>query len=215
MLEGKGYYRGSTVLVSGGAGTGKTSIAASLACRVCQGEDRCLYFAFEESESEITRNMRSIGMDLRPWIRKGLLHFEASRPTSFGLEQHLSIVHKRIEEVNPSVVIIDPITNFISIGVPLDIKSMVTRLIDFLKSRQITALFTSLSHPVASIEHTDATVSSLMDTWIALQQFENSGERIRSFYILKSRGMAHSARVRGFGITRHGIVLGDEKTSDQ
>jgi circadian clock protein KaiC len=215
MLEGKGYYRGSTVLVSGGAGTGKTSIAASLACRVCQGEDRCLYFAFEESESEITRNMRSIGMDLRPWIRKGLLHFEASRPTSFGLEQHLSIVHKRIEEVNPSVVIIDPITNFISIGVPLDIKSMVTRLIDFLKSRQITALFTSLSHPVASIEHTDATVSSLMDTWIALQQFENSGERIRSLYILKSRGMAHSARVRGFGITRHGIVLGDEKTSDQ
>jgi len=210
MLEGKGFYRGSTVLVSGGAGTGKTSLAASLSLSACQGKERCLYFAFEESESEITRNMRSIGVDLRGSIRKGLLQFEVSRPTSFGLEQHLSAIHKKIEEVNPSVVVMDPITNFLSVGVPPDIKSMITRLIDFLKFREITALFTSLSHSAMSIEHTDAAVSSLVDTWVVLQQIENGGERVRSLYILKSRGMAHSSRVREFRLTSRGIVLGDE-----
>jgi len=209
MLEGKGYYRGSTVLVSGGPGTGKTSMAAALVSSACQRGEPCLYFAFEESESEIARNMGSIGMDLEPWTRKGLLHFEASRPTTFGLEEHLSVVHKRIEEAKPSLVILDPITNFISVGASLDVKSMITRLIDFVKSKQITTFFTSLSQSAGAPEHTDTAVSSLMDTWIVLQHMESGGERIRKLYILKSRGTAHSNRIREFRITSHGIALAD------
>lgn len=209
MLGGKGYYRGSTILISGGAGTGKTSLAASLANGASLSGERCLYFAFEESANEIIRNMQSIGMDLGAWTKKGLLQFEASRPTTFGLEQHLSIIHKRIEDVKPSFVILDPVTNFISVGAALEIKGMITRLLDFLKSSQITAMFISISDTGYSLEHTDAAVSSLMDTWVVLRNIEADGERKRSLYILKSRGMAHSNRVRQFRITDHGIALAD------
>jgi circadian clock protein KaiC len=209
MLEGKGYYRGSTILISGGAGTGKTSLAASFANGACLNEKKCLYFAFEESASEIVRNMQSIGLELETWRAKGLLEFEASRPTTFGLEQHLSNIHKRIEDVKPSFVILDPITNFISIGAPLEIKSMITRLLDFLKSTRITALFTSISDTGSSLERTNEAVSSLMDAWIVLRNIEAEGEQKRSLYILKSRGMAHSNRIRQFRITDYGIALTD------
>lgn len=209
MLEGKGYYRGGTVLVSGGAGTGKTSIAAALVNGACQRGEKCLYYAFEESRSEIVRNMLSIGMDLEHWAGKGLLHFEAFRSTSFGLEEHLTAIHKTIVETNPAIVVLDPITNFISVGVQLDVKSMLIRLIDFLKFRQTTAMFTSITDSQQSGERADTGVSSLVDTWIVLQQKESEGRLNRSLYILKSRGMAHSNRISDFRLTREGFILVD------
>ena len=207
MLEGKGYYRGSRILVSGGAGTGKTSVAASFANAASERGERCIYFAFEESVSEIIRNMRSIGMDLETWKEKGLLQFVASPTTSFGLEQHLTTIHRKVEEVSPAFVILDPITNFTSIGAPSEIKAMITRMVDFLINRQVTVLFTSISEVSHSQTHPDAAVSSLMDAWIVLRHMESDRRLTRDLYILKSRGMANSNRVREFRITGHGIEL--------
>ena len=209
MLEGKGYYRGSTVLVSGTAGTGKSSIAATFARSVCKRGERCLYFAFEESESQIVRNMESIGVDLQPYIKKGLLKFEASRPSMFGLETHLATIHHAVEEFKPSVVIADPITNLIAVGQENEVKSMLTRLIDFLKMEQVTTLFTSLTSGGTYLEQSEVGISSLMDTWMILRDFESDGERNRGIVILKSRGMAHSNQVREFLLTDHGIALED------
>jgi circadian clock protein KaiC len=209
MLGGRGYYRGSSVLISGTAGSGKTSIAAHLADSVCRSGKRCLYLAFEESESQVVRNMRSIGIDLEPWARKGLLHFRATRPTQYGLEMHLVRIHKLVEQIKPQVVILDPITNLMLSGSEREIQGMLTRLIDFLKAGRITALFTSLTSGAngTHAEQSQVGISSLIDTWILLRDLEVDGKRNRGLYIVKSRGMAHSNQVREFMLTRQGVKL--------
>jgi circadian clock protein KaiC len=209
MLGGEGYYRGSSILVSGTAGTGKTSIAAHFALAACSRGERCLYFAFEEAPSQITRNMRSIGIDLEPWIKQGLLDIYAVRPTIYGLEMHLVKMYKLITELKPKVVIIDPVTNLIDIGSDTEVKSMLSLLIDFLKANQVTALFTNLSNDTDSLQPKEFGVSSLMDTWLLLRDIEVGGERNRGLYILKSRGMAHSNQIREFLLTDTGIDLVD------
>lgn len=209
MLGGKGWYRGSSVLVSGTAGTGKSSIAASFVSAACQRGERCLYFSFEESEQQIIRNMRSIGLHLERWVRKGLLRFHPARPTLHGLEMHLVMIHKLIREVEPQVVVIDPITNLTTVGGASEVRSALTRLVDFLKNRQITALFTSLSVDPDDPAHSEVGVSSLMDTWLLLKAIEGNGERNRVLYVLKSRGMAHSNQIREFQLTDQGIRLVD------
>ena len=207
MLGGEGYYRGSSILVSGTAGTGKTSLAAHFAHATCQRGERCLYFAFEESQAQLARNMRTIGIDLASWLKKGLLRFEASRPALYGLEMHLARTHKLVEEFEPRVVIIDPISNFTGGGSERDAETMLLRLIDFLKARQITALFTNLTIGGDAWESTDVGVSSIIDTWILLRDIELGGERNRALYVLKSRGMKHSNQIREFIITPEGIRL--------
>jgi circadian clock protein KaiC len=209
MLGGGGYYRGTSVMVSGTAGTGKTSMAAQFADAACRRDERVLYMAFEESEGQFVRNMRSIGFDFKPWVVRGLLRFEASRPTLYGLEMHLATMHKQIVEFEPHVVIIDPLTNFTSVGSTTEVRSMLLRLIDFLKSKQVTAMFTSLTAGGGALEQSEVNVSSLMDTWLLLRDAELGGERNRIMYILKSRGMAHSNQLREFLLTDHGIELQD------
>ena len=209
MLGGQGVYRGSSVLISGTAGTGKTSLAAHFADATCRRGERSLYFTFEESESQMVRNMRSIGLDLKSWSKKGLLRFHATRPSAYGLEMHLATLHNLVNEFQPRVVIVDPITTFLGAGTPVEAESMVMRLIDFLKSQQITALFTSLTHSGTPLEGSEVGISSLIDTWLLLRDIELGGERNRGLYILKSRGMAHSNQVREFLLTDHGIELRD------
>jgi circadian clock protein KaiC len=209
MLGGKGFYRGTSILVSGGAGTGKSSIAAHFVRAACQRGERALYIASEQSVSEVIRNMRSIGVDLEPWVKKGLLHFYASRPGSFGLERHLVTIHDLTAAFNPKVVVIDPITNFESIGTHGEVKSMVTRLIDVFKSRHITALFTSLTNGDSVAESSEVGISSQTDAWLLLRNLECNGERNRGLYVLKARGMAHSNQIREFLLTDHGVELVD------
>lgn len=206
MLGGQGYYRGSSILISGGAGSGKTTLATRFVDAACRRGERCAYFAFEESKGQIIRNMRSIGTDLAPWVERGLLRFEASRPTLHGLERHLVLIHKLIRDFQPQVVVVDPVTNFLSVGSSADVKSMLLRLIDFLKVQQITLLFTSLTHGIET-EETDVGISSLIDTWLLLRQVEVDGERIRGLSVRKSRGMAHSHQVRELVFSEHGIEL--------
>jgi circadian clock protein KaiC len=209
MLGGKGFFRGSSILLSGTAGTGKTSLAASFVDDACRRKEKCIYFAFEESSAQILRNMRSIGLDLEPWVKKGLLQFMADRPSVYGLETHLLTMHKAIEAFKPSVVIVDPITNLISSGNPLDVKSMLTRLIDFLKINQITSLFNTLTTSGGPLEQSEVGISSLTDTWLLLRAIEINGERNRGLYVLKSRGMPHSNQIREFLLTDKGISLLD------
>ena len=209
MLGGKGFYRGSSVLVSGSAGSGKTSLAAHFAIGAAVRDERCLWFAFEESPSQITRNMRSIGIDLEPAVHNGTLIFHAERPTICGLEMHQVIIHKLINQYKPQVVIIDPITNFAVLGSEAEIKAMLVRLIDFFKMQQITALFTSLSEGGRVTGTTEEGVSSLMDTWLLLQDMQNGAERNRLLHVVKSRGMAHSNQIREFLLTNHGVELRD------
>ncbi len=207
MLDGQGYYRGSSVLVSGTAGSGKSSMAATFVDAACRRGERALYFAFEESQNQIIRNMRSIGIDLEPYVRSGLLQFRIARPTSHGLETHLATMYKTIRDFTPQVVVVDPITNFISVGSSVEIQAMLMRLVDFLKIKEVTAFFTSLNHGNGSPEQTDVGVSSLIDTWLLLGDTEVNGERNRVMHLLKSRGMGHSNQVREFLITKHGIDL--------
>jgi circadian clock protein KaiC len=208
MMEGKGFFRGSSVLVTGTAGTGKSSVAASFTSAACARGENCLYFAFEESPSQILRNMRSVGIELERWVRKGLLTFRALRPTSVGLEGHLAIIHKLIGELRPSVVVIDPITNLVSASGTYDVKSMLMRLVDFLKVQQITSMFTNLTFAGDPQERTAAAVSSLMDTWIVLRDSKPNGRPRREFYVLKSRGMAHSRVVHELIVSDRGLELG-------
>lgn len=212
MLGGKGYFRGSSILLSGTAGTGKTSFGAHFAGAACRRGERALFFSFEESENQIMRNMRSIGLDLQPWVKKGLLKFHVARPMVHGLEMHLLTMHKFISEFKPAVVVVDPISTFTSIGSLLDAQIMITRLIDFLKFHGITALLTDLSSPDGSLEKTDVGISSLADTWIMLETIQSSGERNRGLHVLKSRGMAHSNRIREYIFTPRGIELVDVYT---
>ncbi|RYF97270.1 MAG: circadian clock protein KaiC [Chitinophagaceae bacterium] len=209
MLEGKGFFKGSSILVSGTAGTGKTSIAALFADAACRRNERCLYFAFEESPQQIVRNMASIGMNLQQHINKGLLQMHASRPTLFGLEMHLVAIHKHIRKFKPTTVILDPITNLITVGSVAEVKSVLIRLIDFLQTEQITVMFTALTLNNVVNEQTDEGVSSLVDAWLLVRDIESNGERNRGMYIMKSRGMKHSNQVREFVITDHGLDLLD------
>ncbi|HSD64701.1 MAG TPA: circadian clock protein KaiC, partial [Ignavibacteriaceae bacterium] len=209
MLSGKGYFRGSTVLVSGTAGTGKTSLAAQFVEAACRRGERVLYFAFEESPSQFMRNMSSIGIRLEHWVRQGLLHFHATRPTLHGLEHHLTTTIKLINKVKPQIVVLDPIDAFVIGGNQTEVKIMLLRLVDFLKMKNITAFFASLTTAGENRELTDTSISSLIDTWLLLRDIEIGGERNRGLYILKSRGMAHSNQIREFILTDHGIKLLD------
>ncbi|HKY31033.1 MAG TPA: circadian clock protein KaiC [Candidatus Polarisedimenticolia bacterium] len=209
MLEAKGFFRGSTVLVSGTAGAGKTSLAASFADASCRAGERVLYVAFEESPSQIFRNMRSIGMDLERHHERGLLHMLTARPTLHGLESHLAVAHRQVREVRPAAVVVDPLTSLLAAGSAADVESLVLRLIDFHKSLGITTLFTALSPHGGAPETSVLGVSSLIDTWILLKDIELSGERNRTLHILKSRGMAHSNQVKEFLITEAGLRLLD------
>jgi len=209
MLGGKGFYRGSSILVSGTAGTGKTSIAAYFANESCRRKERCIYFAFEESPQQIIRNMRSIGLDLEQHVNSGLLQMYASRPTLHGLEMHLVDIHKKIKAFKPRHIVLDPITNLVTIGSVSEVKSMLIRLIDFLQSEQITVMFTALSLNTVVNEQTDEGVSSLVDAWLLVRDIESNGERNRGMYIMKSRGMKHSNQVREFVITDKGLDLVD------
>ncbi len=209
MLGGKGYFRGSTVLVSGTAGSGKTSLAAHFVEAACRRGEKCLYFAFEESPGQIVRNMRSIGVDLEPWVKKGLLHFHAMRSTMHGLEMHLASMHKLIQKFRPSVVVVDPVGSLLQVGSRRDTNAMLTRLTDFLKSEEITAFFTNLVSGGQELETTDVDISSVVDTWLLLREMELAGERNRAIYVLKSRGMAHSNQIREFVLTSRGIDLLD------
>ncbi len=207
MLGGEGVYRGSSVLVSGTAGSGKSSIAAHVAAACCARGEKCLYFAFEESQAQILRNMRSIGIDLAPWVDKGLLVFHAARPSLFGLEMHLAVMHQHVEDFAPSIVIVDPVTNLFAAGTETDVHAMLVRLIDFKKARGITAFFTSLTSGGESLEQTALGLSSLMDTWLLLRFIEGDGERNRGLQVLKSRGTAHSNQIREVVMSDHGIQL--------
>ena len=207
MLEGKGYFRGSTVLVSGTAGVGKTSVAAHFAESACKRGERVLYFCFEESPNQLMRNMRSIGIKLEPWVHKGLLQFQATRPTFYGLEMHLAVTHKAVNAFKPDIVIMDPINTFILGDKENEVKTMLMRIVDFLKGNQITALFTSLTSTESALESSDVGISSLIDTWLLLRDIELNGERNRGMYVLKARGMANSNQIREFILTDDGVKL--------
>jgi circadian clock protein KaiC len=206
MLEGKGLYRGASALVSGTAGSGKSSLASHFADHTCASGKRCLYVLFEESPAQAIRNMTSVGINLEQHVRKGLLRLEAWRPTQSGLEMHLLRIHKLVDRYDPEVVIIDPVTNLL-VGNKHEIHAMLMRLIDFLKTKQITAFFTALTRAGNAVEQTEANISSLIDTWFLVRDVEVNGERNRCIYVLKSRGMAHSNQVREFVITSKGIQL--------
>ena len=209
MLGGRGYYRGSSIVVSGTAGTGKSSLVAHFADSTCRHGERALIFLLEESPSQYLRNMRSIGIDLSQWMRRGLLRIHAARPTLCGLESHLQTIHRLTADFDPAVVAVDPITNLSSVSTFGEARALLIRLIDFLKTRQVTALFTSLIHGDRELETTDVGISSLMDVWLMLRDSEYNGERNRLLYVLKARGMAHSNQVREFRLTPQGIRMVD------
>ena len=209
MLGDKGYYRGSCVLVSGTAGTGKSTLGASFADAACRRGERAIIFSLEESPKQIIRNMRSAGIDLERWARSGLLQFHSARPSMYGLETHLSLMQKAIRAFKPQLVVVDPLNSFVSGGNEIDVKALLMRLVDFMKCRQITGLFTSLTTGGTPIEHTDIAISSIIDTWIVLRDVEYSGERTCAVYVLKSRGMAHSKQLRELLLTDKGVQLRD------
>jgi circadian clock protein KaiC len=209
LLGGKGFYRGSSVLVSGTPGTGKTSLAAAFANAACTRRERAIYFA---SASEITRNMQTIGIDLQRWVTKGLLVFYAKRPTAYGLETHLATMHQLVDEVKPSVAILDPISNLTSMGHAGDVYATLLHMIDSLKNRGVTSLCTSLTEAGASVEHTAAGISSLADAWVILKDMGSDGDRRRGLYVLKSRGMPHSSNMYDLHLTATGIRLSDRST---
>ena len=209
MLGGRGFFRGSSILLTGTPGTGKTSVAAHFAQAAGQRGERTLFFSFEESPNQIIRNMRSIGLRLEPLVQRGLLRFHAARPTLCGLEMHLATMFKEIAAFQPHVVIVDPITSLMDAGIDYETKGMVTRLIDYLKGGQVTSFFTSLTEGGHALQQSEAAMSSLMDSWLLLQDFEGNGERNRVLYVLKARGMAHSNQIREFLISDHGIDVVD------
>lgn len=209
MLGGEGFYRGTTVLVSGTAGTGKTSLAVHFVNAACERGERCLYFSFEESPGQMVRNMRSIGLDLEPWIRKNLLQFHSSRATLYGLEMHLAMIHKIVHEFKPKVVVLDPVGSLIQAGNRRDAHTMLIRLIDFLKQGGVTAFLTNLTSGGEALEKTDVDISSIVDSWLFVRDIELNGERNRALYVLKSRGTAHSNQLREFVLTPRGVDLLD------
>ena len=212
MLGSQGYYLGSSVLISGAAGSGKTSLAAAFVHAACQRGEKCLYLAFEESPSQIMRNMQSIGFSLEPFVKKGLLQYQATRPSNEGLESHLARIEGLVHAFQPSAVIVDPVTSLLAVGDAPEVKSALARLTDLLKGRGVTALYTSLTAGGDSPEQSEVGISSLMDTWLLVRNLESEGERNRGLYILKSRGMSHSNQVREFVLSGKGIQLLDVYT---
>lgn len=211
MFHGGGFFRGSNILVSGTAGTAKTTVACYFANEQCEKGEKTIYFAFEESPQQLVRNMRSIGIDLQKHIKKGTLQIHSSRPSLNGLELHLLTLRKLIKEFEPTTIIIDPISNLITVGSEHEVRSMLVRLIDMLKAHNITALFTSLNKQTDNFrpDLAEESVSSLVDTWITVRDMEGIGERNRGIFIIKARGMGHSNQVREFVITSKGIELLD------
>jgi circadian clock protein KaiC len=209
MLGGRGFFRGSSILLTGTPGTGKTIIAANFAQAAARRGERVLFFSFEESPNQIIRNMQSIGLRLGPLVRRGLLRFHSARPSLYGLEMHLATMFKEIAAFQPHVVVVDPITSLMDAGTDSETKGMVTRLVDYLKGGQVTSLFTSLTRGGHALQQSEMAMSSLMDSWLLLQDFEGNGERNRVLYVLKARGMAHSNQIREFLISNRGIDLVD------
>jgi circadian clock protein KaiC len=209
MLGGKGFFRGSSILLTGTPGTGKTIVAANFAQAACRRGERTLFFSFEESPNQIVRNMQSVGMRLDPLVKRGLLRFHSARPSLYGLEMHLATMFREIVSFQPRVVVIDPITSLMDAGTDSECRGMVTRLVDYLKAGQVTTLFTSLTHGGHVLQQSEAAMSSLMDSWVLLQDLEGNGERNRVLYVLKARGMAHSNQVREFLISDRGLDLVD------
>jgi circadian clock protein KaiC len=209
MLGGRGFFRGSSVLLTGTPGTGKTIVAANIASAACRRGERALFFSFEESPSQIIRNMQSIGLHLDPFVKGGLLRFHSTRPSLYGLEMHLATMFKEIAAYRPQVVIVDPVTSLMDSGTPSECRAMVTRLVDYLKAKHITTIFTSLTQAGHALQQSEASMSSLMDSWLLLRDFEGNGERNRVLYVLKARGMSHSNQVREFLISKHGVDLVD------
>ncbi|HKO78964.1 MAG TPA: circadian clock protein KaiC, partial [Chitinophagaceae bacterium] len=205
MFGGKGFFRGSSILISGSSGTGKTSIASSFANESCRRKEKCLFVAFEESPKQIIRNMRSIGLNLEQHVKKGLLEFHSFRPGLYGLEMHLSRIYKLVKQFKPKTVILDPVTNLVTVGLLTEVNSMLLRLIDHLQNEGITLMLTALNS--GATEHIDENVSSLVDAWILVRDIESNGERNRALYIMKSRGMSHSKEVREFVISSTGLNL--------
>ncbi|MDD5141673.1 MAG: circadian clock protein KaiC [Verrucomicrobiales bacterium] len=209
MLGGRGFFRGSSILLTGTPGTGKTIVAANFAQAAALRGERTLFFSFEESPNQIIRNTLSIGLRLEPLVKRGLLRFHAARPSLYGLEMHLATMFKEIATFQPRVVIIDPITSLMDAGTASECRAMVTRLVDYLKAGQVTTLFTSLTQAGHALQQSEASMSSLMDSWLLLQDTEGNGERNRVLYVLKARGMAHSNQIREFLISDRGIDLVD------
>jgi len=209
MLGGRGFFRGSSILLTGTPGTGKTIVAANFAQAACRRGERTLFFSFEESPNQIIRNMHSIGLRLEPLVKRGLLRFHAARPSLYGLEMHLATMFKEIAAFQPHVVVMDPITSLMDSGTASECRAMVTRLVDYLKAGQVTTLFTSLTQGGHALQQSEASMSSLMDSWLLLQDFEGNGERNRVLYVLKARGMAHSNQIREFLISNRGVDLVD------
>ena len=209
MLGGRGFFRGSSILLSGTSGTGKSIISANFAHAAGRRGERTLYFSFEESPNQIIRNMHSIGLQLEPLVKRGLLQFHSARPTLYGLEMHLSTMFREIEAFKPDVVIVDPVTSLMDSGTTSEGEGMVTRLIDYLKAGQVTSLFTSLTQGGRDLLQKENAMSSLMDSWLLLQNVEGNGERNRLLYVLKARGMAHSNQIREFLISNKGIDVVD------
>lgn len=207
MLSGGGFHRGASLLVSGVAGSGKSSVAASFVNAACQRGEKALFFSFEESSFQTIRNMRSIGLDLQPWVERDLLRYIAARPTLYGLEMHLAIMVREVAKFKPQLVVLDPVSAFVTPGDTGDVQAMLLRMVDFLKSRGITAVFTHLGYARSDETQTDAGLSSLMDAWILLLNRETNGEFNRELYLLKSRGMQHSNQVREFVMSESGINL--------
>ena len=212
MLGGKGFYRGSSVLISGSAGTGKSTISARFVEAACRRGEKAVYFAFEESPSQIMRNMKSVGIDLAPHVRSGLLRFHAARPTYQGLEMHLLGIYDLVKEFKPDLAIFDPLTNLSEIGNEREVKGMLMRLIDFLKMKDVTGLYTTLTSGGKSSDESEIGVSSLMDAWLIVRNIESGAERNRALYLLKARGVAHSNQAREFIITSKGLELVDVYT---
>jgi circadian clock protein KaiC len=210
MLEGKGFFRGSSILITGTAGTGKSTIAAHFLSAACQRGERAICFAFEESRAQIMRNMRSVGLDLRTFHDEGLLRIIAWRPTSRDLESHLLSMAHIIAEVKPAAVVIDPISNLTLIGSHYQIKAMWTRVISECESIGATTLFTNLCSGSGAVEDTDVAVSSLMDTWLVLRDVETANESRIVLQVRKSRGMAHSRRIKQLVFSKNGLSLSDE-----
>jgi circadian clock protein KaiC len=209
MLGGRGFFRGSSILLTGTPGTGKTSVAACFAQAAARRGDRVFFFSFEESPNQIIRNMHSIGLRLEPLVKRGLLRFHSARPSLYGLEMHLATMFKEIAAFQPAVVIVDPITSLLAAGTDYETTGMVTRLIDCLKAGQVTSLFTSLTHGGHALQQSEIAMSSLMDSWLLLQDVEGNGERNRVLYVLKARGMSHSNQIREFLISNRGIDVVD------
>jgi circadian clock protein KaiC len=208
MLGDGGFYKGSTVLVNGTAGTGKSTLAAQFCDATCSRGERAMYFAFEESEAEIVRNMASVGIELRQWVDTGLMQFHCFRPSVLGLEAHLFAMQKFVREFDPAAVVMDPVSDLLRVGTGADVAAMLTRQVDFLKGRGVTAVFTSLNSG-ADTSEADQRLASLVDTWLQVKNTEGNGEHNRLLYVLKSRGMAHSNQIREFLLTAHGVELAD------